>query len=79
VHFYQLDDKTMDQEFLSGKPVRCRAALQDSAKSVDQVKTGDFILVLLSSGKKYKGKVIRFESFAVKDYAIGELVISRAG
>jgi hypothetical protein len=79
VHFYQLDDKTMDQEFLSGKPVRCRAVLQDSPKGVEHVKTGDFILVLLSSGKKYKGKVVRFESFTLKDYAVGELVISRAG
>jgi hypothetical protein len=74
MHFYQLEDKAMDQDFLGGKPVRCRAVLRGTN---EHVAAGDFILVVLSNGKKYKGRVIAFESFQVENYIAGELVISR--
>lgn len=76
MNFYQLEDKAMDQDFLGGKPVRCRAVLRGSNEHVE---AGDFILVVLSNGKKYKGKILAFDSFKVDNFIAGDLVISRAG
>ena len=74
MHLYQLEDTKMDQDFLAGAAVRVRAVTKEGERPVNP---GDPILVLLSNGKKYKGKVVTFESVRLNDYAIGELVISR--
>lgn len=76
MHSYQLEDKTMDEDFLAGKPVCCRAIVPETGTPVQM---GDFILVVLSTGRKYKGTVKKFDSFRIKDYEVGELVIARVG
>ena len=61
-------------EFLSGKKVTCRAVFQSAGLAA---KAGDSIVVLLSTGKKYKGKVLDFRSFPVENYIAGDMIISR--
>jgi hypothetical protein len=72
---YRMESSVQDREFLSGVPVVCRAVMKDSAQ---KVRPGDFILIELSTGKKYKGKVVEFRSFAIDTYVAGDLVIIRA-
>jgi hypothetical protein len=74
MHQYRLDDKSMDQEFLAGKPVKGRALLPAHARGITP---GDAVLVILSSGKKYKGKVTNYNFFVLDDNKIGEIEITR--
>lgn len=75
----QLDDKAMDEDFLNGKPVKCRAVLPANPVPDDEMpKAGDAILVLLSTGKKYKGWINGFEAFSIDHYTLGELEITRS-
>ena len=75
MHQYQLENMSADNEFLAGKEVRCRAVVPKSGLIPNE---GDAVLVILSSGKKYKGKVIKFEYFLLDGYAAGDLVMVRA-
>jgi hypothetical protein len=75
MHIYQLENSIQDKEFLSGRTISCRAVFQSANLAV---KTGDYIVVLLSTGKKYKGKVVEFRSFAVENYIAGDMIVSRA-
>jgi hypothetical protein len=70
---YQFETPAQDKEFLSGNTVTCRAVL----KGGDTVSAGTSILVVLSNGKKYKGRIIEFRSFLVQDYLAGDLVIAK--
>lgn len=78
MHSYPLENKAMDQDFLSGKPVLGRAVIP-SGKDARNLTPGDFILVVLSNGKKYKGKVIKFEYFMLKEHRVGEIEFIRTG
>jgi hypothetical protein len=75
MHVYRLENSTQDKEFLSGAKVSCRAVMDDSQAVIN---SGDFILVQLSNGKKYKGKVVEFKSFQVEKYFAGDLVLIRS-
>ncbi len=75
MHAYRLENKRQDGEFLSGAPVSCRAVINSRR---EQVAAGDNILVELSNGKKYKGRVVEFRSFLVNEVEAGDLVIIRA-
>jgi hypothetical protein len=75
MHVYRLETRDQDKEFLSGARVSCRAVTEANEAAV---KSGDFILVQLSNGKKYKGKVVAFKSFQVDKYWAGDLVITKA-
>jgi len=74
---YKFEDKKDDANFLAGRPVICKAFF--NAKEDQIPKAGDAILILLSSGKKYKGLVKELKMFTIKDVHAGELIIVRQG
>jgi hypothetical protein len=61
---YQLDDKVMDQDFLKGMPVSCKAVVLHTDVKKNNLKAGDRIVVLLSNRAKYMGIIrsVRFET-----------------
>ena len=72
MHVYRLENTAQDKQFLSGSQVTCRAILESNKPGLT---AGDLILIELSKGKKYKGKVIEFRSFPVDKFLAGDLVI----
>jgi hypothetical protein len=72
---YQLDDKVMDEKFLAGKPVLCKATVreQESAGLTNGVR----IVVLLSNGKKYMSEILNFTYTVKNGYASGTLELIR--
>lgn len=75
--FYKLDDKTMDAAFLKGDTVPCRAVLSPEEQADERLREGSSILILLSTGAKYKGRILRFTRITINNYAVGELEIVR--
>jgi hypothetical protein len=73
---YNLENKDQDRGFLSGMEVPCRAVFR--AGEGETLKKGDSLLVVLSSGKKYKGLVIDYHSLRIEGIVVGELIIRRA-
>lgn len=73
MNYYQLENKTMDEQFLNNRSVRCRVAI--AAKDVLQ--PGQELIVMLSNGAKYKGKITAVDVVAIGDRAIGEIEIAR--
>lgn len=73
--YYKLDDQQMDAAFLSGAAVLCRAVLSPEEQTDERLGEGASILVLLSTGAKYKGRIVRFTRITIKEYAVGELEI----
>ena len=56
---YKLNDKAEDQNFLAGNPVKGTAVfLADEFKN--DIAVNERIVVVLSNGKKYMGKVVAF-------------------
>jgi hypothetical protein len=66
VNSYKLNDKQQDQDFLSGKTVTGPAVFLSAEFTDDIVKRDERIVVVLSNGKKYMGKVLSF-TFDSKD------------
>ncbi len=75
MHVYKLDDKKMDEAFLRGIPVTGKAVLNSKANG--SVSPDDTVLVILSNGKKYKGRVTNSSFFRLKDYEVGEIEITK--
>jgi hypothetical protein len=75
--YYKLDDKPMDAAFLKGDVVQCRAVLSPEEQADERLREGSSILILLSTGAKYKGRIIRFTRITLNGYAVGELEIVR--
>lgn len=75
MYAYRLEDRQQDQQFLSGETVICRAVLKTD-RGVPA--PGDLILIQLSTGKKYKGEVVNYSSFQMKEIAAGDLTIRKA-
>jgi hypothetical protein len=73
---YALENKEQDRSFLSGVEVLCRAVFR--VHEGDSLKKGDYLIVMLSTGKKYKGLVIDYPSVRIEDIIVGELIIRRA-
>jgi hypothetical protein len=73
--YYQLDDKHQDAAFLKGEPVLGRAVLSPKEEKEDLLREGEAILILLSTGAKYKGRIIQFTRVMINGYAVGELEI----
>lgn len=63
----------MDEQFLDNCPVRCRVAV--TAKDVLQ--QDQELIVMLSTGAKYKGKITAVDVVAIGNRAIGEIEIMR--
>lgn len=77
MNFYQLENKNIDANFLSGKPVLCDAVITVSDYSSGMLKAGERIVVLLSSGKKFMGE-INSSTFKMRgNLAEGKLEIVR--
>lgn len=73
MNYYQLENKAMDEQFLSSRSVRCRVAI--AAKDVLQ--QDQELIVMLSTGAKYKGKITVVDVVAIGNRAIGEIEIMR--
>ena len=73
MQFYDLPDRETDETFLQDKPVVCRVVLAPGQELHDE----EVIVVKLSDGSKYKGKVISFKPFQISGYQIGEALIVR--
>lgn len=63
----------MDEQFLNNRSVRCRVAIDEK----DVLQSGQELLVMLSTGAKYKGKITKVEVIAIGNRAIGEIEIVR--
>jgi hypothetical protein len=74
MNYYQLENKTMDEQFLNNRSVRCRVAI--SAKDV--IEPGQELIVMLSTGAKYKGKITVVDVVAIGNRSIGEIEIVRS-
>ncbi|HMG90989.1 MAG TPA: hypothetical protein VK589_13075 [Chryseolinea sp.] len=74
---YKLNNKDEDQDFLAGNTVKGTAAfLPDEFKN--DIVVNERIVIILSNGKKYMGKVVNF-SYAPKEAVIeGQLEIIKA-
>jgi hypothetical protein len=75
MNVYKLDDKVMDDSFLQGQVIRCRAVLSQNELQHDSMKVGSPITIMLSKGKKYKGRVVSFQYLPVQEFAMGEIEI----
>lgn len=76
MNVYQLEDKATDLDFLAGKGVVCRAAIDARAKDAN-ITAGEVILVLLSNGKKYKGQIREVSFITLNNFSFGELTITK--
>ena len=78
VNAYKLSDKSQDQDFLAGKPVKGTAVFLKSEFKDDVLKIDGRIVILLSNGKKYMGKVSRFTYTPKGEIIEGEVEIVKA-
>ena len=74
MHYYKLINTEMDDSFIKGEPVICKIALH---KDQETVQEGDPIIISLSTGAKYKGKIIQVDSTWLKQGAFGEMTVRR--
>jgi hypothetical protein len=77
VNSYQLDNKDIDQDFLNGLPVLCKAALTKADIEANRIKVGDKIVVMLSNRSKYMGKIVNFSYTLKAGHAMGILEITK--
>jgi len=73
MYSYQLENKSADKLFLEGHPIPCRAVLKPN----EEISPGEVIVVMLSTGAKYKGIVKSFEPAVVGGHQMGDLEIQR--
>jgi hypothetical protein len=78
MNYYQLDSKEMDAAFLSGAEVICKVAMNPEEQHGEKIKVDDLLIVRLSNGAKYKGRVVKFAMVPISKYAVGEMTIIRA-
>lgn len=77
MNIYQFETKENDEDFLAGKPVICKVAMD---KKPDGLNPGDKIVIRLSKRAKYMGRVVSFQSVIENTVIIGEVtVINEAG
>jgi hypothetical protein len=77
MHFYKLDSKFEDEKFLNGSSVQCPAIIAEEEFLSGKFKEGERIIVMLSNGKKYMGKIIKFSGSVSKGLAQGHLEMKR--
>ena len=71
--YYELTDKTEDKNFLEGKTIHCKMTLRPEETLLD----AEVIVVKLSNGSKYKGKILQFKPIQIGGYQVGEATIIR--
>ena len=77
MNIYRLDSKQMDEAFLKGEDVLCEAAVAYKDLSSGMMGEGERIVIALSNGKKYMGKIKGFEYTLVNEVAVGKLKVIR--
>jgi hypothetical protein len=77
MHFYKLDNKLEDEKFLQGSSMQCPAIIPKEEFFSGKFKEGERIVVILSNGKKYMGRIIKFSGSVSKGLAQGHLEIMR--
>ena len=75
---YKLNDKSEDQNFLSGNPVKGTAVFLKSEFKSDLMKINGRIVIMLSNGKKYMGKVTHFNYVSKGEIIEGEVEVIKA-
>ena len=75
MHYYKLDDKRMDAIFLNGSLVSCKAVVPYDECVSGKVKQGERIVVMLSNGKKFMGRIVNFAYVVKNGLAIGDLEV----
>ena len=75
---YKLNNKSEDQNFLSGSPVKGTAVFLKSEFKSDLMKINGRIVILLSNGKKYMGKVTHFNYVSKGEIIEGEVEVIKA-
>lgn len=66
MNLYKLESKSIDEDFLNGIPIECIAMISVQDYHAGLIKEGDKIVVMLSNGKKYMGKVTGFTFSSIK-------------
>ena len=77
MNHYKLDNKQMDAAFLSGTEIICKVAMNEDEVRSEKIKVGDALIVILSTGSKYKGRVVSFTAVPIEKYVVGEMVVVR--
>jgi len=75
--YYKLENKEMDETFLKGLQVTCKAVIPEKDYLGDKLKEGSPIVVMLSNGKKYMGQVVGFSGKTLNGFAVGELIMMK--
>ncbi|MFZ6012055.1 MAG: hypothetical protein ACOYXT_17065 [Bacteroidota bacterium] len=76
MNLYQLD-KNADDDFLQGIPVICKVAVSAAEYASGKLTEGEKIVIRLSNGAKYMGRINSFHYIVLKDRMVGDLEIVR--
>ncbi|HEY3405447.1 MAG TPA: hypothetical protein VGK59_18820 [Ohtaekwangia sp.] len=71
--YYELTDKADDKTFLEGQHLHCKMTLRPE----EILAEGEIIVVKLTNGSKYKGKILAFNPIRIGGYQVGEAMIIR--
>jgi hypothetical protein len=74
---YKLKDKDQDQNFLAGNPVKSSAVFLKTEFKNGIINNDERIVIILSNGKKYMGKVVSFNYTSKGEVIEGQLEIIR--
>ena len=74
---YKLKDKDQDQNFLAGNPVKGSAVFLKTEFKDGSINNNERIVIILSNGKKYMGKVVSFNYTPKGEVIEGQLEIIR--
>ena len=75
---YKLKDKDQDQNFLAGNFVKGSAVFLKTEFKEGIINNDGRIVIILSNGKKYMGKVVSFNYTAKGEVIEGQLEITKA-
>ena len=75
---YKFKDKDQDQNFLAGNPVKDSAVFLKTDFKDGIINNDERIVIILSNGKKYMGKVVSFNYTLHGEVIEGQLEIIRS-
>ena len=75
---YKFKDKDQDQNFLAGNPVKDSAVFLKTDFKDGIINNDERIVIILSNGKKYMGKVVSFNYTLHGEVVEGQLEIIRS-
>lgn len=76
MNYYTLS-KTMDNDFLEGKIVRCPITLVLTDVESGKIRVGEKLVVMLSNGKKYMGSLVHINYTLEGQFACGTIELRR--